>query len=524
MKLSRDARRLANVIGPWRQRLIWRRGLVWALRGLAGGTALAVILLAVSWFLPWEGALLWSGISLAAGLVGGLIYGLALRPSIMDSAIHADRLTGLADRLSTAWELRDAETPIAGLQRENAISSVKNKRPSDFISLLPRGKAFLPWLACLVVAALLATLPNPMDRVIQERQEFQTQVEKALEEVAEAEEELTGPDSPLTEEQLAALQEALEKLKEALEQAETAPEALKALSEAEDTLKLLEQQTAQAEALQDIGDALAGLPFTQELGQALASGDEAALSEASSALAEQLGSMTPEELQELSSALQQAANAAASRNEDIAGALREAAKAIASGNTGEGAAALSDLEGALAALQDSAASQTALEQALASLKDARSFVSGIAAQPGQGSGEGSGSGSGEGSGEGSGSGSGSGQGSGSGSGQGSGTGTGTGSGGGQGGGGAGNQPGSQQGDETGRLTTGGETVFVPGTGPDDPAEVQTGPGSGAIPGVLRPYTEVIGDYADQAAEHMERNPLPAGYEDIVRRYFSELEE
>jgi hypothetical protein len=74
------------------------------------------------------------------------------------------------------------------------------------------------------------------------------------------------------------------------------------------------------------------------------------------------------------------------------------------------------------------------------------------------------------------------------------------------------------------LATEGETVFVPGTGPDIPVEMQTGSGTGAAPGILRPYTEVIGEYADQAREHMERSPLPAGYQDLVRRYFSELEE
>jgi hypothetical protein len=185
---------------------------------------------------------------------------------------------------------------------------------------------------------------------------------------------------------------------------------------------------------------------------------------------------------------------------------------------------LENLQDALAALQNEAASQDAQNQALASLRNARSFVSGVAlAQARQGSGEGQGEGN-NGEGSGSGSGNGSGQGAGSGSGEGAGNGTGTGSGGGTGGSGAGNQPGTQQGNETGRLTTGGETVFVPGTGPDIPVEIQTGSGTGAAPGILRPYTEVIGEYAEQAAEHMERSAVPEGYQDLVRRYFSELEE
>jgi len=518
VKHAYTARDISAAITPWRTRLALKRGIAWALRGLAGGTGIAVVLLVVARFVPWPGVMLWVGLFPVVSMAAGTVYGLAGRPSMLDSAIRADRLTGLADRLSTAWELRSEDMPIACLQRENALESLKGHEPADVIRLWPRLRTVAPVLAGIALAGLLVVLPNPMDDVIQERQEFQEQLAQAVEEVSQAREELTKPDSPLSAEERAALEEALEKLEEALSNAEDTPEALKALSEAEEKLGLLEQKTVQAEALPEIGDALSGSAATEGLGQALTSGDETALQEAIAALTEQIKGMSPEELQELASALQQAANAAAGQDEATAGALRRAARAVASG---ESDAAFSDLQDALAALQNGAASQESLNQALASLRNARSFISGVAlAQAGQGSGEGSGGGNGSGEGNGTGSGSGSGNG----SGQGTGSGTGIGSGGGTGGSGAGDQPGIQQGDETGRLTTEGETVFVPGTGPDIPVEIQTGSGTGAVPGVLRPYTEVIGEYADQAREHMDRSPLPAGYQDLVRRYFSELEE
>jgi len=519
VKRAYTTRDLSAAFGPWRARLALQRGIVWALRGLAGGICVAIALVLVARFVPWPGFVLWVSVSLLAGLAAGMAYGLASRPSMLKSTILTDRLTGLSDRLSTAWELRSEDTPIACLQRDNALESLKGRKPSEIICLWPGLRAFAPVLAGIVLAGLLVILPNPMDKVIQGQEEFQNQIAQAVEEVSKAKEELTETESPLSAEERATLEDALEKLEEALNNAEDTPEALKALSEAEDEIGQIERQASQANDLKEIADAMSGSAATESLGQALASGDEAALREAMNALAEQIKDMSPEELQDLASALQQAANSAAGQDEATAGALRNAARAIASGESGQGDTALENLQDALATLQSGAASQAALEQAIASLRNARSFVSGVAlAQAGQGSGEGNGSGSG------SGEGNGSGNGSGSGSGQGAGSGTGTGSGGGTGGSGVGNQPGVQQGDETGRLVTGDETVFVPGTGPDIPVEIQTGSGAGAAPGILRPYTEVIGEYADQAREHMERSPLPAGYQDLVRRYFSELEE
>ena len=523
-----SSRALLAALRPWRRRLSLKRGIVWSLRGLAGGICVAVVLLLVARFVPWPGVLLWAGLPVVIGLAAGSICGLAGRPALLESARQSDRLAGLADRLSTAWELRSEDTPIICLQRENALESLKGHHPADVIRLWPGLRVLAPVLAGIAVAVLLVVLPNPMDEVIQGREEFQNQLARAVEEVRKTGEDLTGTESPLNAEERAALEQALEKLEKALNSAEDAAGSLKALTEAEEDLRLIEQQSGRADALREISQALSGTTATESLGQALASLDQKALREAVNALAGQIEDLDPEALQELVSALQQAANSAASQDEAVAGALRSAARAAASGDPEQADPALEDLQEALAALQSGAASEGALERAMESLRKARSFVSGIDAAAGQGSGEGDGSGNGNGVGEGTGNGSengsGEGSGSGSGSGQGEGDGTGTGSGGGRGGSGAGNQPGAQQGSETGRLPAGEETVYIPGTGPDIPVEIQAGSGGGAVPGALRPYREVIGDYAGRAREHMERSNIPAGYQDLVRRYFSELEE
>ncbi len=532
-------RAVADALGPWRLRFRIQSALVWSLWGLVVGLACMAVMLGAARLFPWPSALLWAGGAVTAGLAAGLAYGTVRAPSLPQTARRTDRLLGLADRMATAWELRNADSALALLQRQDALSALRRHQPSKAVSLWPGRRPLASLLGGLALAGLLAGLPNPMDRVIAQRQEIQEQLARAREEVEKTKEELAKEESRLSAQERATLEEALKKLEAALAKADSAPEALAELSKAEEEIsRLQESRAGQSRALQRLAQALSAIPSGQALSQALQSGDQAALEQALQALAKELGNMSQEELQELASALQQAANTAATQGQSgLAAELRELAKAAASGDAESAEAALGELGDALAALQQGAASEEAMEHVLGGLRQARNVASGLAMTPPDGTSEGEGGEGAQGSGSGEGSGKGQGEGAreqGSGGGKGNGEsgriGTGEGgqdlgSGGGTGGSGAGDQPGSQLGEGTGRLETGGETVFVPGQGPHVPSEVQTGAGGeGAVPGQLRPYREVIGQYAEQAREHMERSPVPQGYKDLVRRYFAELEE
>ena len=74
----------------------------------------------------------------------------------------------------------------------------------------------------------------------------------------------------------------------------------------------------------------------------------------------------------------------------------------------------------------------------------------------------------------------------------------------------------------GFLATGRPFSYL-ATAREFPRRRGCGPGQGIAPGRLRPYNEVLGEYAEQARDHMERSPVPQGYKDLVRRYFAELE-
>ena len=451
-----------------------------------------------------------------------MVYSLLRIPSLEAVAREADRLLALSDRLGTAWEFRKSHSTFAVLQRQNALDLAKGRDPAERVRIRPGRSHFLPILVGLVLTGLLLTVPNPMNLVIQQREQFQQQLAHAREEIQKTQEEATRPDSSLSAEERTNLEEALEELKEALSEAETAPDALAALSVAEEKVNLLRDPKAgQDKQLRDVGSSLTASPATQALGQALQSMDEAALVDAIEALADQINSKSDGELQDLAAALQQAANAATG-NEALAGSLRQASRAIASGDP---ETALGELADRLAALQEGVEALGTLEGTQAGLRSARSVITGVALvqapggravgeeqQEGGGSVSGPGQGGQNGNGEGTGEGGPGGEGS-----------RGLGPGGGSGGSGAGNQPGGRQGDATGRLLTEGETVFVPSHGPGVPTEVRARPGQGVAPGRLRPYNEVLGEYAEQAREHMERSPVPQGYKDLVRRYFAELE-
>ena len=517
---------LRGAIGPWRRRLVLNATVKWATWGLGAGLGIAVGMMAAARFVPWPDVLMWGAFATVAATTTGLVYSLLRKPSLEAAARQADRLLGFSDRLGTAWEFRNSHSTFAVLQRQNALDLARGRDPAETVSIRPGRSHFLPILVGLVLIGLLLTLPNPMSLVIQQREQFQQQLAEAIEEIQETQEEVAQPDSSLSAEERANLEEALEKLKETLREAETAPEALAALSEAEEKVNQLREPIAgQDKDLRDIGASLTASPATQALGQALQSMDEAALVNAMEALAEQINSMSEGELQDLAAALQQAANAATG-NEALAGSLRQASRAIASGNP---ETALAELADRLASLQEGVEALETLEGTQAGLRSARSVISGVAlvqTPGGQASGEdqqdGGGSASGQGQGGQNGNGEGTGQGMGPGGPGGEG-GRGFGPGGGTGGSGAGNQPGVRQGDPTGRLLTEGETVFVPSNGPGVPTEVRVRPGQGIAPGRLRPYNEVLGEYAEQAREHMERSPVPQGYKDLVRRYFAELE-
>ena len=250
-----------------------------------------------------------------------MVYGILGRPSWEAAARQADHLQGLSDRLGTAWELRNSGSHFATLQRQDSLASAGALEPGDAINMWPGRSHFLLILVGLVLIGLLLVLPNPMDGIIRQQEHLQEQLAQVEEELLKTKEDVVGPDTSLSAEERAAAEEALEKLQEALTETKDIPSALAALSDAEQEIgSLQEPKIGDSRELRDVGAILAKSPTTRALGQALHSMDGAALLDAMDALAARLNSMSEDELQELASSLQRAANSATGK-EALAGSL-----------------------------------------------------------------------------------------------------------------------------------------------------------------------------------------------------------
>ena len=192
---------LRGVIALWRRRLALKATVKWATWGLGAGVGIAVGLMAVARFVPWPDVLLWSAFAIGAAVATGVVYGFLRRPSFGAVARQADHLLALSDRLGTAWELRHTNSTFAVLQRQNALDLARGRDPAEKVSILPGRNHFLPTLVSLVLIGFLLTVPNPMDLVIQEREQFQQKLAGAIEEIQEIQEEEARPDSSLSAEE-----------------------------------------------------------------------------------------------------------------------------------------------------------------------------------------------------------------------------------------------------------------------------------------------------------------------------------
>jgi hypothetical protein len=239
--LRHEVDRLSSIVRPWRNRLALKGALKWATLGSAGGLGFAIILLSVARLVPWPAVLLWGVIATVAGTMCGVVYSFTIRPSLEATARQTDHLMGLADRLGTAWEFRSSNSTLATLQRQDALASAGALVPGESIIIWPSLRHFIPVMVGLVLFGLLVVLPNPMDRVIQERERLREQLAQVGEELRRTEKELSKPEASLSAEDRAAAEDVLKKLQEALRDARDIPSALAAVSEAEQEISQLQE-------------------------------------------------------------------------------------------------------------------------------------------------------------------------------------------------------------------------------------------------------------------------------------------
>lgn len=430
---------------------------------LAYAGVAAIVLEAVSLWIPFYYVHLCVGIVIGIALIVGIIYAVIKRTSMREAAQQIDTF-GLKERVQTAYEQMADESPLAGLQRHDAAEQLQKKLDAKQIRirLLPSRRHLAAAFLSLAVAAALAFVPSQARELANTRHAIHQEAkekQKELSELADAIEKMDT--SELTDEQkarLAKLKEALDRSMQELARADSK----EALDAAQSKLGFKYEQTSQS--LMELADALskdgkAALEQIAEMARAAAEANGQSSAQGNS-----------------QSGTQSASNGSASGTPGTSNGN--------TGNTGDGSGENGQNSGNSSNGNGSNGNNS----------------------------DGNNSGSGDGSGNGSGTGNGSGSGNGNGNGNGSGSGRGTGSGGGRhdyvsvpnATGNDDNLTGNKTGNENG-----------------DSYRAQNGM---VWEGDHVSLDSVISDYTKDAYEGLSSGKYPSGMEDVIKDYFKNLSE
>ena len=188
-------------------------------RGLLVGVCLWLVALVVFKVVPIShSALLWAGFAGLALPVGGLIYGLAKRFAVGDTARWLDLKTGLKERLGTAVELADgkaARTDWSDLVLRDAALAARQIEPGKLIPLRVPKKGH--WILLLLVACVgLGFVPEHRSQAYLDQQRDAViikDVGRNLDALTKLQIKMSPPHFESTEESLESVQELGRELK-----------------------------------------------------------------------------------------------------------------------------------------------------------------------------------------------------------------------------------------------------------------------------------------------------------------------
>lgn len=488
---------MRKALRPVRNRLRTRH-LVWGLQiGLLLCLASALCVVIASFLTPMEH--LWQNLTPCAAfpLLGALTG--VLWPIRTARAARAADASGLKERAVTALWLQGEKTPMAILQREDALACLQAHPARASIPVRAIRRLWLPMCLCAIALSVLFLVPNPQHDILRAREQARQELRAQADEIEQAAETLAGED--LTEEEERELRRITGEMARELREAQDNRDALEKLDSRQREMEKLQKEIRQRTA-NELAEAMAKQPSLQNLSKALEGGDSNEMAEALESIAEAMENA--QQQKELSEALQSLAESlTGSAGQQAISASAAAAKA---GNT-----SLSIQQLALALQSASGGAGTTAANLTALMRVARM---GAAQAGAQGLGA-------------------------------AGSGTGMGSGGGAGRGSTNKDAGytegfSQSNQGIGlrspeekvsayeriydplRIGDGGEISYVEGAqGEGETQQIDVGPGMGDLSGSV-PYNQVIGEYQQSAAQAMRRSALPETLQDWVQRYFNAL--
>jgi hypothetical protein len=333
---------LREQLGGVGRALSVQRGLLWLARGLAVGTVGVLGLVVWAWIRDGVAALplvLLVAIPLGLSLVtaAGSLF---IRHNTRDLARRVDRAARLHERSTTALELgaRGDEFPLALAQMRDAVEHLKRVDLLEAFPLRAPRNELMAAFFIVVIAALIGISPNPWLL----RARASNPAITIAREQAQRVQRLADSIQPTTAE-LDALRQLVSKGARTVDARSNEPDAaLNALQDLEEQVRQMSAGDDQlASALAAIASALASDPATQQLANAINTGDMREISQAAKNLAAAASSMSGQDQQRVARVMRDAAGRAGRISQSVASSLSDAADAMSAG-AGANASASAD--------------------------------------------------------------------------------------------------------------------------------------------------------------------------------------
>ena len=303
-----DVGDLVRVVGRLRWRLGLERILVFGMRGLIASALAFIVLLVAAWLMPIANWADMAGIA-AVPLLAGLALAVVHWPSDRQAALAADRRLALEERLGTAVELAGRSSDDAGhrfdrMQVRDAVARARTA-PDVWLTLdgQLRREALLAFGLCILAVGslVLPGLPRP---------------------------------SLLVADKIAVVSDVVPSAADASARTEPAMAELNFV-DAQPIQPVdaglgarVQQEQAERAALDSLAQAVGRISAGQGAANAIERGDFNAARDLLANLGDEADQLSDAAKQQLSRALQQAANATATSDKQLADRERQAAQAL----------------------------------------------------------------------------------------------------------------------------------------------------------------------------------------------------
>ena len=214
---------------------------------LACAGVAAIVLEAVSIWIPFYYVHLCAGIALLVAFLAGLVYSIVKRVGMHEAARRIDTF-GLQERVQTAYEQMEDESTFACMQRQDAAKKlrVKSERKEIRIGWIPDKRHLIAAALSLGLACGLAFLPSQARETASQRHAIHQEAKEKQKELSELTDALEQMDtSMLTEEQKAKLSELQDALNRSMQELARA-DSREALDAAKNKLGFKLEQTSQS--------------------------------------------------------------------------------------------------------------------------------------------------------------------------------------------------------------------------------------------------------------------------------------